>query len=165
MSKYTKNQLHEAYSVEYFAHKETQKMLNQEIRAHADTRRRLLELQDFKFGIEQIIEIDDSWLNIIFDCMQEYGDDYTNEDFDIYKSLKHYNIGGFFKGRLVAFGCVLEYEGARAVCYSWNNGTITGKKLYTKGIDFITTMFDDVVFEDYGSRLNKVKRIKQWHQQ
>ena len=46
MTKYSNEQLHEAYSIEYHAHRETQNRFNQETRAHAFTRRALMEALD-----------------------------------------------------------------------------------------------------------------------
>lgn len=46
MSKYTNKQLHEAFTVEYYAHKHTQEALKRECREHAFTRRALMETQE-----------------------------------------------------------------------------------------------------------------------
>lgn len=63
MNKYSNEQLHEAYTIEYYAHKQTQVTLNNEIREHAYTRRLLMD---------KIDELKEAELNYIVNAAQRF---------------------------------------------------------------------------------------------
>lgn len=54
---YSKEQLHEAYTIEYYAHKQTQKMLNREIHNNASMRNYINELESRRCFISRIYDI------------------------------------------------------------------------------------------------------------
>lgn len=155
MTNYTAEQLHKAYSEEYYAHKQTQEALKQECRAHAATRKALADAKAKvkKTDSYMVKRIDDKWQKFIECRMKEYGAEYNKDDFDVYFSMEHINYGAFCNKELVAFACVIVYNNKYAFAYSWNDNTYKGKKGYVLGIRFIVDDLKEIHLEENGKKI------------
>lgn len=80
---YTTEQLHEAYTIEYRAHRQTQDRFNQEVREHALTRRKLLETTE---------ELQESRLNYVVNAAARFYKEINLEPLDTKEAYDYYKL-------------------------------------------------------------------------
>ena len=85
-----------------------------------------------------ILDVGDEYKDFIKEKMRQYGDEYSEEDFNAYFSYPHTNIFSIVETKPIAFGCILHYE------------TIRGIKSYLLGIKQIKQRFKNLKADTFG---------------
>ena len=96
-----------------------------------------------------IIHLSDYYIDFVKSKMQEIDCKlFTDEDFELFQSAKHDLLGYFHGGEIVTICGLLYVANTPFVTYTWCDGTLTGKKAFIKGIDYIIEKYPDVQFVD-----------------
>jgi hypothetical protein len=105
--------------------------------------------------------IQTTWFDyrFIFEKMKEYGDEYNEKDFSLFISIPKTVYTAMVDGSVIAFGCVLHYNGEDFVTYTWNDGSMIGKKAYVKGINLIFEDFPNVKLIGFDKKYNFIGRL------
>ena len=91
--------------------------------------------------------------------MSEYGVQYNKEDLTLFDSMIKTCYGAYNNDNIIAFGCLCHVNGNTFMTYTWNNGTISGKKGYSKGFSYMLRCHKDIIFLHGAKKLNRVRRL------
>jgi len=97
-----------------------------------------------------ILDVGDIYKDFIKEKMVQYGDEYSEEDFEAYFNNPHTNIFSIADGEPIAFGCIMHYNNNDFLCYTWHDKTFRGIKSYLLGIKHIVKRFKNIKADTFG---------------
>ena len=106
-----------------------------------------------------VIDAEDKYAEFIMEKMHKIDPKvYDKNDFELYLNSKHENILYIKNGNIIAF-CVILLEHPVKMAYSWSDKTVSGKKAYAKGIDYVIARHNALGFGAGALKLNKIRRL------
>lgn len=106
-----------------------------------------------------IVDKNNNFDKFIIDKMKQLKkNEYTEDDFILYKLIKHENVLYYNNGEFIAF-CVIILDVIPKMAYTWCDGTTKGKRAYAEGIDYVLARYNRLAFGVGALKVNKTRRI------